>query len=106
MDSNKLAGKKIAILVADGFEQVEMTEPRKALNKAGATTELVSPVKNKVQGMHHDKRGDSFEVDVAVEDANPDAYDGLVLPGGVMNPDTLRVNSDAVTFVQAFVDAG
>jgi protease I len=106
MESNRLSGKKIAILVADGFEQVELTEPQKALNEAGAETLLVSPVKKSVQGMHHDKHGDSFKVDVAIEDASADEYDGLVLPGGVMNPDTLRMNSDAVSFVQAFVDAG
>jgi hypothetical protein len=88
MESNRLSGKKIAILVADGFEQVELTEPQKALNEAGAETLLVSPVKKSVQGMHHDKHGDSFKVDVAIEDASADEYDGLVLPGGVMNPDT------------------
>jgi protease I len=102
----QLTGKRIAILVDNGFEQVEMTEPRQALENAGAETDLVSPQMQAVQGMQHDEKGDSFETDVPLKEANPDDYDGLVLPGGVANPDHLRMNLDAVEFVKSFVDAG
>ena len=83
---NKLAGKRIAILVADGFEQVEMTEPRKALEKAGAETDLISPAKGEVQAWKHQDKGDKFPVDIALEAADADNYDALLLPGGVANP--------------------
>jgi protease I len=83
-----------------------MTEPRQALENAGAETDLVSPQMQAVQGMQHDEKGDSFETDVPLKEANPDDYDGLVLPGGVANPDHLRMNLDAVEFVKSFVDAG
>jgi protease I len=106
MHNEKLSGKKIAILVTDGFEQVEMTEPRKALQQAGADTDLVSPAKGEVQGWNHDKAADKFPVDVPLDQANADDYDALVLPGGVMNPDHLRMNKTAVHFVRAFFDAG
>jgi protease I len=86
-----LAGLKVAILVDNGFEQVELTEPRKALQAAGATTHVVSPQKDKVRGWNHTEWGD---------------YDALVLPGGVYNPDKLRVNTEAVAFVKAFFDDG
>jgi protease I len=102
----QLTGKKIAILVDDGFEQVEMTEPRKALEDAGAETNLISPQSRHVQGMNHDKKGDQFDVDVSLKKAEAGDYDALVLPGGVANPDQLRVNRDAVKFVKTFVDAG
>ena len=104
--SMELNGKKVAILVADGFEQVEMTKPREALDAAGATTEIVSPNETNVQGWEHHEVGDSFRVDVRLGDASADDYDALLLPGGVMNPDTLRADHDAVEFVQAFFDAG
>jgi deglycase len=104
--SGKLDGKKVAILVADGFEQVEMTEPRKALEDAGAGTDLISPTSGEVRGWDHADWGDKFKVDVAVEDANPEDYDALVLPGGVMNPDKLRINDAAVRFVARFFDEG
>ncbi|QOV89965.1 type 1 glutamine amidotransferase domain-containing protein [Humisphaera borealis] len=104
--ASELNGKRVAILVADGFEQVEMTEPRKALKDAGARTDLVSPVTKSVQGVHHDKPGEQFTVDVALSKANPDDYDALLLPGGVFNPDTLRADDSAVEFVKSFVDAG
>ena len=100
-----LDGKKIAILVADGFEQVEMTKPKKALEKAGASVEIVSPNHWRVKGVHHDKPGDKFKVDVHLKKADPNDYDGLVLPGGLMNPDTLRADPDAVKFVKAFFTA-
>jgi protease I len=104
--SKTLAGKKVAILVADNFEQVEMTEPRKALDQAGATTHIVSPVKGKVKGVHHDKPGDKFEVDVDLNAAEAATYDALLLPGGLMSPDALRMEPAAVAFVRSFFDAG
>jgi len=103
--ANELQGRRVAILVTDGFEQIEMTEPRRALDEAGAETHIVSP-KMDVRGFHHDKLGDEFPVDVPLEKAKADDYDALVLPGGVMNPDALRIDPKAVTFVRAFVDAG
>jgi protease I len=103
--ANRLDGKKVAILVTDGFEQVELTEPRKALEEAGARTSIVSPVDGKVRGWQHTEWGDEFPVDVSLAQARPGDYDALLLPGGVMNPDKLRMNKDAVRFVRAFVDA-
>jgi protease I len=104
--AHELDGKKVAILVADGFEQVELTEPRKALEEAGAGTDLVSPEQGQVKAFQHDKPGDSFTVDVALDTAIPDDYDALLLPGGVANPDKLRINQRAVQFIKSFVDAG
>jgi len=104
--STQLNGRRIAILVADGFEQVEMTEPRKALDEAGARTELISPNPDNVKGWQHTNWGDEFKVDVPLSRADADKYDGLVLPGGVMNPDKLRSNTQALDFVRAFFDAG
>ncbi len=104
--SDELKGKKIAILVTDGFEQVEMTGPREALEEAGAEVELVSPAEKKVKAWDMTKWGRSFKVDVPISEAKPDDYDGLQLPGGVMNPDKLRLNPQAVDFVKAFFDAG
>ena len=101
-----LNGKKVAILVDNGFEQVEMTEPRKALRDAGANAILISPNEQIVQGMQSDKPGDSFAVDVTLANAKADEYDALVLPGGVANPDKLRVNPQAIAFIKAFFDAG
>lgn len=106
MNQQQLNGKKVAILVADGFEQVEMTEPRKALDDAGAHTELISPNDEKVRGWQHTEWGDSFDVDVPLTEAKPESYDALVLPGGVMNPDKLRINTAAIDFIRAFVAAG
>jgi protease I len=103
--TGKLAGKRVAILVADGFEQVEMTDPRKALEEVGAGTDIVSPAKEKVKGWQHTDWGDKFDVDVALDKANADDYDALLLPGGVMNPDKLRAIPKAVEFVKAFFDA-
>lgn len=101
-----LVGKKIAILVADGFEQEEMVEPRNALKNAGAQTFIISPVKGKVRGWEHTEWGDTFPVDIQLEKANPDDYEGLLLPGGVMNPDKLRANSKATQFVRDFFAQG
>ncbi|STY29649.1 intracellular protease, ThiJ/PfpI family [Legionella wadsworthii] len=96
---NSLDGVKIAILLADGFEQVEMVKPREALQKQGAQTYLISN-KTTVQGWNHADKADSFHVDVLLENAIPDDYDALILPGGVMNPDTLRTLPEAVEFTQ------
>lgn len=104
--TDTLSGKKVAVLVENGFEQVEMTEPREALEDAGAGTDLISPEQGKVKGWQHDKWGDSFDVDVPMDQADPDDYDALLLPGGVMSPDKLRMNEKAVQFVRAFVEAG
>jgi protease I len=104
--NTQLKDKRVAILVADGFEQVEMTEPRRALEEAGAKTELVSPAQKEVQGWKHDEKADKFPVDVELDAAHPDNYDALLLPGGVMNPDQLRVNPKAVEFVKSFFQAG
>lgn len=101
----KIKGLKVAILVADGFEQVEMTEPRKALDQAGAQTVLISPSKGKVKGWKLKEWGDEFPVDKELNQANPDDYDALLLPGGVMNPDTLRLNATAINFIKHFVKA-
>jgi protease I len=101
-----LTGKKIAILVTDGFEQVELTKPREALQEAGATALIVSPDATKVKGWDKDDFGDVFEVDVKLEKTNPEEFDALLLPGGVMNPDTLRTIPKAVEFVRSFFAAG
>jgi protease I len=101
-----LNGKKVAILVAEGFEQSEMTEPRTALEKAGAETDIVSPAKGEVQGWHHFDKADRFNVDADLESANADEYDALLLPGGVANPDQLRTDPKAVQFVRRFVESG
>jgi protease I len=104
--ASKLKGKKVAILVDDGFEQVEMTEPRRALDEEGAETVLVSPEDGEVKGWEHTEWGDTFKVDVPLGEADPDEYDALLLPGGVMNPDKLRRNEKALAFVRAFFEAG
>ena len=104
--TNQLDGLKVAILSESMFEQVEMTQPRKALDSAGAQTVLVSPQQTQIQGMNHDERGDTFNVDLQLDRANPDDFDALLLPGGVANPDRLRMNPKAMQFVKAFVDAG
>ena len=102
----KLDGKRVAILVAEGFEQVEMTGPRKALEQAGAQTKIVSPAKGEVQGWNHFTHADRFQVDVPLEQANADDFDALMLPGGVANPDQLRMNPEAVQFTRSFFEAG
>jgi len=104
--SDELKNKKVAIVVENGFEQVEMTEPRKALEQAGAKTEIVSPVQGKVKGWKFTEWGDEFPVDRPIAQARAEDYDGLLLPGGVMNPDKLRRNEKVLNFVRAFFDAG
>ena len=101
-----LSGKTIAFLATDGVEQVELTEPWRAVEDAGGTAELVAPKAGQIQGFDHDDKGDTFTVDRAVAEADVDSYDGLVLPGGTKNPDRLRTDKGAVDFVRAFVDAG
>src|SRR4051812_38107636 len=100
----KLRGKRIAVLLTEGFEQVEMTSPREALEKAGAEVELVSPAGEKVRAWDSTKWGRTFPVDVLLKRADPEEYDALLLPGGVMNPDKLRLDKKAVEFVRAFFD--
>lgn len=106
----KLKGKHIAILATEGVEQVELTKPRKALEKAGARTYLISPrshiKRGKIKAWNMTDWGDSFKVDLDLAQARPVAYDALLLPGGVMNPDFLRADPDAVAFVRSFVEAG
>jgi protease I len=100
-----LSGKRIAFLVAnEGVEQVELTEPWKAVESEGGTPELVSLQSGKVQGFNHLDKGDTFDVDREVSDAKADDYDALVLPGGVANPDFLRADRDAVAFTKAFFE--
>ncbi len=104
--NKNLAGKNVAILVADGFEQIELTDPRQALEDAGATTKIVSPQEGRVKGWNHSFWGDEFIVNVPLESANADDFDALLLPGGLMNPDKLRRNEQALQFVKAFFAAG
>ena len=101
-----LQGKRVAILVAEGFEQVEMTGPRQALQEAGAETAIVSPAKDEVQGWKHFDKADKFHVDVPLDEAKAEDFDALLLPGGVANPDQLRINPKAVQFAKAFADSG
>ena len=102
----ELNGKRVAFLATDGVEQVELTEPWEAVEKAGGEPELVSLQTGKIQGFSHHDKGDTFPVDKAVKDANASDYDGLVLPGGVVNPDSLRMDAKAMAFVQAFFEQG
>jgi protease I len=104
--ATKLHGKTIAFLATDGVEQVELTEPWKAVEDAGAQPVLVSLATGEIQGFQHDDKGDRFAVDLTVHDADPDEFDGLVLPGGVANPDRLRMDERAVEFARAIVEDG
>lgn len=96
-----LRGIRVAILVEDDFEQVEMTEPRKALDQASAQTVLISPVEGLVHGMKHDVKADSFWVDRPLEEARPEDFDAVLLPGGALNADKLRMNEKAREFVRS-----
>ncbi len=96
----------MAILVADGFEQVEMTKPREALNEAGAETKIVSPASGQIQGMNHADKGDKFDVDIPLEKARAEDFDALLIPGGLMNPDQLRSTEEALEFVRHFFESG
>lgn len=101
-----LDGLKVAILAAEGFEQSELLEPRKALQEAGADTRVVSPATGEVQGWKHFDKGEKVRVDVPLDQANADDFDALLLPGGVANPDQLRMQPKAVAFIRSFFDAG
>jgi protease I len=105
---HKLTGKRVAILVADGFEQVELTGPKEALEAAGAETEIISPGEKKVRGWEGEDMdwGSKFKIDVPLSEANARNYDALLLPGGVMNPDTLRLEPQAIELIRQFVNAG
>lgn len=100
----QLDGMRVAILVADGFEQSEMVDPRDALDQAGAETKLISLSEDEVQGMIRHEKGDTFSVDLTLDRAEPDDFDALLLPGGVANPDRLRMDPKAVAFVRHFVE--
>ncbi len=104
--NNKLDGVRVAILATDGFEQSELFEPKKALEEAGAQVSIVSLQTGEIKGWNHTNWGASVEVDLTVDEANADDFDALQLPGGVMNPDKLRMNEKAVGFIKAFFDAG
>lgn len=101
-----LTGKKVAILTENGFEEVELTSPKKALEDAGAEVEIVSPQKEKVKAWSHDHWSIELPVDAHVEDADPNEYDALMVPGGVLNPDKMRMNENCVRFAQHFLETG
>jgi protease I len=102
----KLKNRKKAILATDGFEQSEFTKPRQALVEAGATVQVISPDSDTIRGWDNKNWGKEFTVEARVEDVSADDYDGLMLPGGVMNPDKLRMNKQVVDFVKEFFDQG
>ena len=104
--ASKLKGKRVAILCTDGFEQPEMVEPRKALDDAGAKTTLIAPKSGQIKAWNKTDWGDKFNVDLVLDEAKADQFDALLLPGGVINPDKLRMNPKAVEFVKAFFAAG
>jgi len=104
--SGKLEGKRVAFLATDGVEQVELTEPWKAVEQEGGRPELISLEQGEIQGVNHMDKGDTFPVDAIVAHADASGYDALVLPGGVANPDFLRADEDAVRFVRSFFEAG
>lgn len=105
--ADELNGKKIAILAADGVEEVEYQKPKQAVEEAGASTETLSLERREIQAMNHDiEPASKIAVDKAVSDANPDDYEGLILPGGTVNPDKLRMDQDAISFVQEFFKRG
>ncbi len=106
MGDQSLQGKTIAILASDGVEQVELTKPRTALEQAGANVELISIQDGQIQGMNHIDKGETFPVDHTVGEVSAESYDGLMLPGGAVNPDNLRQNEQAVRFVREFYDTG
>src|SRR6476620_2141505 len=100
----KLSGKKVAILTENGFEEMELTSPKKALEEAGATVHIVSPQKDKVKAWDHDHWSIELPVDVNISEADPNDYDALMIPGGVINPDKMRLNEDCVEFARQFLD--
>jgi protease I len=106
MSKNKLEGKRIAFVATDGVEQIELTEPWKAVEKAGGHPELISIKGGRIQGFEHDSKGKSFDVDKTISHVSSSDYDALVLPGGVMNPDKLRMDEHVVEFVHSFFEEG
>jgi deglycase len=104
--AQRLQGRKVAFLATDGVEQIELTEPWKAIEAEGGEPELVSLESGEIQGFEHLDKADTFEVDRTVGEADTSDYDGLVLPGGVANPDSLRMDEDAVSFARDFFEAG
>lgn len=104
--ADNLQGKRVAILATDGFEQVELLEPKKAIEQAGARTEVISPKEGKIRGWNMKEWGQEVTVDVALKTADASRYDALLLPGGVMNPDRLRIHPEAVEFVKRFFEEG
>ena len=106
MATQQLSGRKVAVLATDGFEQSELEKPVEALKQAGAIVDVISPHGGEIQGMEHDKKGRMVAVDRELQSTNPGDYDAIVLPGGVANPDTLRITPGAIDFVRSFVDAG
>lgn len=105
MADRQLDGLKVAILATDGFEEVELTEPRKALDESGAETRVLSPKDSEIKGWRFTDWGDTIAVDMSLDQARPDEFDALLLPGGVINPDQLRLEPKAVAFVKAFFEA-
>jgi len=106
MGDQQLSGKRVAIIAADMFEQVELVEPRKALDDAGAETEVISMKPGEIQGFNHFDKGDTVKVDKTIEEADASDYDALMIPGGVGNPDQMRGDENMVEFVRAFFEAG
>ena len=104
--ADKLNGKKVAFIATEGVEQVELTEPWKAVEQAGGQPELISIEPGKVQAWKHFDKGDKFDVDKTIEEVQPDEYDALVLPGGVANPDQLRTDENVVSFIREFYESG
>lgn len=103
---SELNNTKVAILATEGFEEVELAEPRKSLDKAGAETYLISPKRGSITAWDQTHWSDQYEVDVPLDEADPDDYDALLLPGGVLNPDKLRMDEQAVSFVNSFMESG
>jgi protease I len=106
MADKRLEGMRVAILAMNGVEQVELTEPRKALDEAGARTTLVSVKRGKIRGMQHDQLADEFGVEAVLDDADPEEFDAVLLPGGALNADALRVENGAQEFVRYMDDSG
>jgi protease I len=106
MQGNQLNGMRVAIVVTDDFEQVELTEPKKALDQAGATTKIISTHPGQVTGMNHDVKADTFNVDMTLDQINPNDFDAVMLPGGALNADALRMVSQAQQFVRQMQQAG
>lgn len=104
--AGKLSGRRVAVVVADGFEQIEMTSPVERLKEEGAEVTILSPKSGKVKGWNHTEWGDEFDVDMEIASGSAEDFDALLLPGGVMNPDKLRIDKDAVSFIREFDRSG